>query len=488
MKPKSKIKRIALKIFISIAMLLIVLRIAIPVAVVMVANKTLPGLLNTDVSIGFVNMLLLRGRVSTGDITIKQPEGFEGDNLFSLGKVAVDLDMSSLKNGPIIIESIIIDDLELNIICNTNGSMNLKSLANTSTTNTPATNNETSASSPTAVVINKFEIRNLSLTYHNKTYEPPLLNQIKNLNMTVTNIIFDPSQSSRKELVTGLQLSALSKQSEMHDAFVGIVARIGVLGTNVPAVNTMVRFTGIELNRLNMVFPHGVSQALGGSCVDLYVDLSMNSDFLDCKAKIKTADNIMRLAIGGTPSNPIVDKSTALGNVVTRPSAILGGLIGDTGGAGIKVVTGAGKTTAAVGGGALKVVGGLGKGLFRTAKGLATADMKHIKGGLYDTTVGTASKTKDAVVNTASAASSSVGDVASTAVGKSGSDAWRDGSEERWNKLWIEAKQKVNSAPYPHPKNTTNSDKASLVDQVKTDHTEEASTKRKSKKKFQRYH
>ncbi len=449
---KTKTKRIVLKIFISIAILLIALRIAIPIIVVVVANKTLPGLLNTDASIGFVNMLLLRGRISTGDITIKQPNGFEGDNLFSLGKVAVELDISSLKNGPITIDSITIDDLELNIVCNTNGVMNLASLANTSNTNTPATNDETSASSPPAVVINKIEIRNLSLTYHDKTFEPPLLNQIYNLNMTITNIIFDPSQSSGKELITGMELSALSKQSEMHDAFVGITARTGVLGTNVPAVNAIVRFTGIELKRLNMLIPAGISQALGGSCVDFYVDLAMASDILDCKAKIKTADNTMRLSIGGTPTKPIVDKSTALGNVVTRPGAIIGGLIGDTSGAGLKVVTGAGKTTAAVGVGTAKVVGGFGKGLFRTAKGVVTADMDHIKGGLYDTTVGTASKAKDTVVNTAGTASSSVGDVASTAVGKSGSDAWRDGSEERWNKLWIEAQENISTAPYPQPK------------------------------------
>jgi hypothetical protein len=178
----------------------------------------------------------------------------------------------------------------------------------------------------------------------------------------------------------------------------------------------------------------------------------MAVDILDCKASVKTADNTLRLAIEGTPTKPVVDKSTALGNFVTRPGAIIGGLVGDASGAGIKVIAGAGKTTAAAGVGVARVVGGFGKGLFHTAKGVATADLEGIKSGLHESTIGTVTETAQTITDTTSIAADSAGDIASTAIGKAGTDAWRAGCEDRWNTLWLEAQDKVNVAPYPSPK------------------------------------
>jgi len=446
---------------ITIVVVLLVIRIAIPIVGLTIANKILPDLLNTDASIGFVNMALLRGRVSSGEILIKQPDGFEDGTLFSLGNVAINIDLPSLKNGPITVESIVIDDIELNIIRGTNGIMNLASLVDSSTTNAPTTNEttETSPAESPAVGIKTIKVSNLTFSYVDLSYDPPLVIQIEDLNLTITNILFDPKQTDSEELITSLDLTALFKQTNLHDAFIGITAKLGVLGTNIPAANAAIRIGGFELDLIKPALPPAISTTiattLGGSCIDVYTDVSVSEKVWDLLVQIKTADNTMRYAEGGTLSNRKIDTSTALGNVVTRPGAIIGGLVGNAGGAGIKVIEGAGKTTATVGEGTIKVIEGLGKGLFETAKGVATADLVGIKDGLLGTTVGTIKETASAVVDTANTAINSIGDVATSATGKDNTDAWRAGCEERWQKLWDEAQQKVESAPYPHPKTVT---------------------------------
>jgi hypothetical protein len=438
----------ALKITaITIAVIIISIRVAIPIAGVVVANKVLPEILGTDAGIRLINMVLFRGRVAVRGIKIAQPDGFDGPPLFSLKKVAVNVKLPTLMNDePITIQSITIDDLCLNMIRDTNGVINISQLAQSSDTNQTA-----STSAPPAIIVEKISISNLAFSYTDQAYNPPLNIKIKKCDATITNIIFDVTQGAAKQLNTSIILTALIEQSGMHNAFIGITAKLGMNGTNIPAANAAVRLSGFELSSISSLVPMGVKQTLGGDCVDIYVDLAIDADILDCKAKVKTDNNTMRLTIGGTPAVPVVDKSTALGNVVTRPGAIIGGMLGDATGTGIQVVAGAGKTITAAGTGAGRIVSGIGKGLFHTAKGVATADLKGIKDGALETTVGTAKETAHTVSDTAGTAAHGVGDAASAARGKGDADAWRSGSEQRWNKLWQEAQQEVEAAPYPAP-------------------------------------
>jgi len=178
----------------------------------------------------------------------------------------------------------------------------------------------------------------------------------------------------------------------------------------------------------------------------------MAVDVLDFQLKLKTEDNTMPFAIGGTPSDWHIDKSTALFNLVSRPTMLVGSVVTDVSSAGVEVVEGAAKTTAAVGKGALKVVGSLGKGVFKTAKGVATADLEQIGDGLKTATVGTVTETAETIVDTATAAVEGVGETATEVIGKDEADAWRDGCEARWHKQWDKACAEVLAAPYPRPK------------------------------------
>ena len=439
--------------------ILVVIRIAIPVVGVIVANKVLPGALGTKASIKSLALSITRGYVSTGDITIAQPDGFEGEPLFSLRKASINVSMTSLINGPITVQSVVVDSLSLNLIKNTNGVLNAEMLAGGGDTNAPAieapeTTNATST--PPAIAIKKVEVRDLSVSYRDLTFDPPLVVHLDDCDISVTDLLFDPAQTDNKKLDGKVMLTALLKQPEMHDAFIGITARLGVLSTNVPAANAAVRIVGLELDLIHTALPPGISTTisatLGGSCLDAYADVAVAMDILQLKAKLKTADNTMHFAMGGTPLEPKVDKSTALFNLVGRPGALVGGVVTDVGGAGLQVIGGAAKTTAAVGKGALKVVGSLGKGLFKTAKGVATADLSEIGAGLKETTAGTVTEAAAAAVDTTAKAVEGIGDTALAAIGKADSDAWRDGGKTRWNTIWPEAKTKVAEAPYPAPK------------------------------------
>jgi hypothetical protein len=447
------------KVLLWIAGILIVLRVAIPICTVAVANRLLPGLLGTAASIDLIDMVILRGRASTGGIMVYQPPGFDGPPLASLHQLTADIGIDSLFSSPLTIDTVTIDALQLNVIRNKDGVLNVESLAG-GTTNAPASENEEpivegEPSVPVSVAIRELNIRDLAVSYRDLTYDPPLSVYMVDCDVCVTNLLFDPSQSGHSNLNSSVTLTARLRQPDRQDAFVGLTARLGILSTSPPPAVAAVRIIGLELKSgLDAVVPPGVSQALGGSCVDAYVDISMAPDILDCSAELKTEDTKLTIYVGGTPDNPQVDKSSALFNLVRRPTDLVQGVVTDVGSAGVEVVGGAAKTTAAVGLGALKVVGSVGKGFLKTAKGVATADLEEVGDGLKTATVGTVEETVDAVVDTATTVVVGVGDTASATVGKDDTDAWRAECASRWHSLWSEARGQVNEAPYPRPKET----------------------------------
>ena len=445
MKVSTRLLRIAGKVLLWLVCILVVVRVAVPVAGVAVANRVLPGILGTAASIESLDMVLSRGRASVGGIDVFQPKGFDGGPLFSLGEASVNVSLPSIRKGPLTVESVTVDRLVVNLIRNdTNAPIETK----------PEVEDETGEpASPMAVAVEKLTVRDLTFSYRDLTYDPPLVAHVAECNIGVTDILFDPAHLGESPLDAAAILTASLKQPGFHDAYVGLTARLGILTTNPPPVAAAARVVGLELKSgLDAVVPPGVVQTLGGSCVDAYVDLAMAMDVLDVRCDVKTEDNTMSIAVGGTPLAPKVDKSTTLFNLISRPGALVGGVVTDVGSAGVEVVEGAAKTTAAVGLGALKVVGSVGKGVLKTAKGVATADLSDIGDGLKTATVGTVTETAEALVDTATTAVEGVGDSATAAIGKDDTDAWRDGCRQRWDQLWEEACVEIEAAPYPRPK------------------------------------
>jgi len=446
-----KIRRLLKWILVVLVVLAVVIRVAIPIAGTVAANRVLPEVLGTDAQIGNISMVLVRGKLSVGDIKVGQPQGFEGAPLLTLKRIGVDIDLSSLRKGPLTIEDVTVTDLNLNLICDSNGVINATALAQSSDTNAPEPSAETSA--PPAVVVEKFNVSNLSVKYTDYSCDPVMVIDITNLNITATNIVFDPAAAGGTNLLTALTLTAVMKQAGVtNDAYLGVTARTGVLGTGIPAVNLLARLSGFDLKTVKALLVPGITQTLGGSCIDAYVDLVLASDVLDCKAVVKSKGASLPFAVGGTPEHPEVDKSTALGNLVTRPGAVVGSLVKDTAGAGVALAKGAGSTVAAAGSGAARTVAGLGKGLFHTAKSVATLDIKGAGKGLSEATVGTVKNAAGMVGDTAGAAVQGVAETGSTLSGQARGDNWRTASRERWETQWDEALREIKKMPYPQPR------------------------------------
>ena len=437
------------KILVWLAGIIIVIRIAIPTVGIYMANKILPKYLNTDGHIGYFNAVFFRGMCSLGWISIDQPAGFDGDNAISLRKISVDVDLPSVWNEePITIESIKINKLALNLVMDADGSFNLAQLVETS-----GDKQEESSGEPMAIIVKKLNVKNLSVSYRDLTYSPPLELQVDKCNITLTNLVFDPSRDNCKELVSSCVLTAVLKQPDgQPDAYIGAIARAGVLGTNFPAIVGAVRICGVELAPINMIINKAAQQALGGNNMDDYIDIAIAPDLLDCHAKVKTKSNTLHFALVGTPDKPVIKRSTALLNLATRPEALVGGVVKNIGSAGVSAVKGAGNTVLAAGKGGAKAVGKVGTGFFKAVKHTATLNFKKAGAGLKEGTIGAASEAVGAVGDTAGAAVSTVSDTASAGVGIAKTDEWLANSKPRWDELWKEAVNQVNAAPYPAPK------------------------------------
>jgi len=62
----------------------------------------------TSVNVSGVEIALLDGKASLSGLSIANPPGFSGSNIFTLDKVAVEIDIESLNSNPIIINEILV--------------------------------------------------------------------------------------------------------------------------------------------------------------------------------------------------------------------------------------------------------------------------------------------------------------------------------------------------------------------------------------------
>ena len=104
------------KVLIGIGVTLLVIVIVVFVAVTFFAGKIVkagvekvaPSILGVPVTVENVNIGIFRGKVSIKGLVVGNPEKFNSDYLFSLGKLSIKLDMSSLSTDTIIVNEVII--------------------------------------------------------------------------------------------------------------------------------------------------------------------------------------------------------------------------------------------------------------------------------------------------------------------------------------------------------------------------------------------
>ena len=450
-KALKKVAKVLGTILLVLVVLVVVLLMVLPNVIVKVVNSKAGDFVNAEVSLTDIDLNLLRGYVEIEGLRVGQPEGFEGDDLLTLRHAHVKLDVGSLMNAPIVISDVRVDGLTANIFKDTNGVMNVEKLAKHPPEPKKEPEEAPPAGEPIAVALEKLVVNDVDVRYRDASLgEEPLVVGVDDLLLMVNDILFDPAASADKVMPGRIELTTRIHQGDAADAHLGAIARLGVLGTNIPAVNAGVRLSGIELKGYSAVLPTGmgtsIAAVLGGSCLDLEADVSMTDEVRDIEAALGAKGALLKLPVESGFGNIMGDLSKLL---AARLAGQATAMAGNVGSAGVEVAGTAVKSAGAAAKGAGKIVGNVGGGLFKVVKGAATGDLKGIGEGLKDTTVGTVSEAVNTVSDTAKTAVNGVGKAASKGIGKDSADEWRATARTRWEEKWATTVAVVDNMPYP---------------------------------------
>ena len=136
-----------------------------------VVEEVGPKVIGTEVSLSDVKITLAEGRAELFGLSIANPEGFSNADAFSLGQVAVELDLGSLGKDVLVINEVLISDIQL--LAEQTGMKdinlqtllnNLKSGSGTSSSSTPQPSESSASDFKMAVKKFTFAGGNIHLT------------------------------------------------------------------------------------------------------------------------------------------------------------------------------------------------------------------------------------------------------------------------------------------------------------------------------------
>ncbi len=440
-------------IILVVLVLVLTLLLVGPNVAVKVVNAKAGDFVNAEVSLRDIDLNLFRGYVEIEGLTVGQPDGFEGDPLLELPHAHVKLDVGSLMHPPIVIRDILVQGLSATIIRDTNGVMNVEKLVKTPPEPKEEPGEDKApAGEPPAVALDRLLIENLRVRYTDASFgdKEPLDAGVSNLMVSVTDILFDTSARPARVLPGRVKLTSRITQGKAADAHLGVIARLGVLSTNVPAVNAGVRLAGLDLDVVDPVLPAGIGTSmaavLGGSCLDVEADISMADDVRKIDAALVTKGARLPLPTHGGFDNIMSDLGKLL---AARLAGQVGAIAENVGAAGGEVAGTAAKSAGTVVKGAGKIVENVGGGLLGMVKGAAKGDIKSVGAALKDTTVGSVRDAVDTVTETAGTAVTGVGEAAGKGLGGASAGEWRANAGVRWAATWETTVTGVDNMPYP---------------------------------------
>ena len=115
-KPKKKkLKKILIYTSLTVILLLFILSMSLGFIIKASVNNFLPPLTGTDVSMESCSLNPFTGSVRIKKFIIGNPEGYQSKHAFKLNEVFVDIDMGSLSSDKIIIQTILVDGMEVSL-------------------------------------------------------------------------------------------------------------------------------------------------------------------------------------------------------------------------------------------------------------------------------------------------------------------------------------------------------------------------------------
>ena len=426
-----------------------------------IANKQLPKQLQTEAELGGLNLSLLLGRVGLSNLTIAQPEGFEGDELLKLEKLILRVPpVKAIGRNPLELSKLHLQGLSLNLISDTNQVMNISKLGPPPSEEPEIEEPEeetAEAAEPMPIWINEILLEQINVQFQDLAKEWNI--KVQDLSLKLENIQIDYDSGKGPGLITADFIIPEGRE----EAKVKLIAKIAPISPSNPDRNPPMQLAlaiiGFDLGVVDPFLqpsPMAAKTAFGGSAFDflLFFELGDGKDHSEQNITgnfelTTNRDTKLDDKLSGTFAEPVLPfttlfadilgnqfgRVTKLGANAAKGSLEAGKAVADTG---VAAVKGAGKTVTGFAGGVLK-----------SAKGVVTLNADDALGGMKDATVGTAGNLAGTVTDTAGTAAKGVGNTAGAVTGNTKSDLWFTKIDERMTAFEAEANAWFEANPFP---------------------------------------
>ncbi|MGF1529956.1 MAG: hypothetical protein ACFCU4_01180 [Puniceicoccaceae bacterium] len=381
------------------------------------------------------------------------PLSFEMSDLkFLLSGVSLD----PLANE-VTVSSLSLEDGRFNLLRSSPSEEKTKTLADQSS---PASTDETVEGEVVAeaqplpagrIFLDSFSLANFSFDIRDEVLaSEPLVYRLAPITSTVRNLDLDTRPGANPSPAEIDFEFTLDQGEEIQKAFFKSQIIATDLTNRIPSVATFVRFTGFDLQPLRPLLPPGTITALGGSGLDLVVDLKVSEDLLDGNlAIINNKGNRTALPIKGTPDKPEVSLQDIFTAILGRPLDMAGNLAGGAIDAAGAITEGAVAAASDLGKGATKTVSRIGGGLMSGVRGVASGNLEEVSGGLKEATVGAAGEATGAVREGTGSATKGVSGATAAATGGAAVEQWKKLTPERHATTVATAKEWLSNIQFP---------------------------------------
>ncbi len=427
--------------------------LTVPVWLPRLANPIISNRLGVNVKIDAVRLRAHRGYASVRQISVSQPAGFQdAPALLIIRNPQIKVRLLPLMRLQVIIPRITVDHVEMHVIRNAEGLINLEQLVEglMVTEDKPPRDPGPPREVFPTLTLSNFALTDAIITFSDFTVTPPVVLALSNLQVHANALRFDPIAAKSNSNLNGrIRVEANIIQGDYDYGYLGAKAAVGIASTNIPPINAAARVVGFDIRSIRRLLPPGISTAIGGSNLDVIVDASVSEDFLSVHKRLQTSGNTFRLAISGTPQQPHIDRSTALFNLITRPGAFITGTVGGVADAGMVAGRTVISTAGRAGTGIVRGVANIGRGAARTAGSAARGDIRGIGDGVVEMTYGTVTGAVDTVAGTARGVGEGLGETLSAAAGRTQTRNWETTNQTRWGIHWENAQEFAIDSPFP---------------------------------------
>lgn len=176
--------------------------------------------LQTPVKVKSVKLKLTEGKASVSGLTIANPAGYSNPYIFTMNDIAVNIDVSSIRENPLVVEEILIREPNIFVEINSNGESNLdvlmKNIQASSSGDTKETEPQSSASEggdELRFIIKKFRFEGGNLKATNQIQPDKKIDQAFP-KVSMDNLGADSNGATAVEITTEMMQLIIAQATE----------------------------------------------------------------------------------------------------------------------------------------------------------------------------------------------------------------------------------------------------------------------------------